>query len=257
MYQLISHSISKTYTRLLRKKKLASLVDVERSEYTFYINYLRPGMIVFDVGAHVGEISLLLTRFTSFQGIVHAFEASSSTFSKLTKLCKLTGRNNIILNHKLVADKKEIMKLYIYDEVHSGWNTLAKRPLHNYGYNVKPISIENIEAITIDEYCKENNISQIDLLKIDVEGAEYQVLLGARHMLENQKVSCCIFEFGTTTFDMGNTPSDIEIYLKQFGYKIRNIVEGNPVFPGRSNAKFARFSVHIAWHPKVACINFK
>ncbi|RCV66062.1 hypothetical protein C5S53_00475 [Methanophagales archaeon] len=72
------------------------------------------------------------------------------------------------------------------------------------------------------------------------------MLLGARHMLESQSIRCCVFEFGATTFDMGNDPNEIEAYLKQFGYRIRNVVKGNPIFPGRSSAAEARFSVHVA-----------
>jgi hypothetical protein len=65
-------------------------------------------------------------------------------------------------------------------------------------------------------------------------------------MLESQRIRCCVFEFGATTFDMGNDPNKIEAYVEHMGYEIRNVVEGDPIFPGRANAKEARFSIHIA-----------
>ena len=142
------------------------------------------------------------------------------------------------------------MKLYVYDDNHSGWNSLARRPLHTYGIYIDPIGTEEALATTVDSYCKENSIQRIDLLKIDVEGAEYQVMLGARRMLQEKRIGCCVFEFGGTTFDIGNNPDEIESYLDECGYKIRNVVKGNPVFPGRAGAKAARFSMHVAW-PKV------
>jgi hypothetical protein len=45
---------------------------------------------------------------------------------------------------------------------------------------------------------------------------------------------------------MGNTPEQIENYLRKSGYSIRNIVLGNRSFPGRKNANAAQFSMHVA-----------
>lgn len=223
---------------------LATPMEVEQAEQTFYINYLRPGMTVFDIGANIGEMSLLFSRFVGTTGKVHAFEASKSTFEKLKIVCGLAMRSQIVLNYNAVANQEGIMKLHVYDEDHSGWNSLADRPLEKYGIDVKPTHIEEVKSITIDSYCEQNNIEQIDLLKIDVEGAEYQVLLGSRKMLETQSIRCCVFEFGQTTFDMGNNPQQIKEYLENYGYKIQNVVKGNPIFP--MNRDTAYFSVHVA-----------
>lgn len=224
----------------------ASYIEVERAEQTFYINYLREGMTAFDVGANVGEISLLFSRFVGINGHVHSFEPCGNTFERLCKICSLANRQQILLNHLAVSENEGLSSLNVYDEVYSGWNTLAERHLEMYGIDVKPIQVENVRTISIDRYCREKNITHIDLLKIDVEGAEYQVLLGARQMLEQKRVGCCVFEFGATTFDMGNTPTMIEYYLKQVGYSIRNVVPGKKCFPGRDSAMSAKFAIHIA-----------
>ena len=196
--------------KLVRLSSPASPPEVERAEQIFYIDYLHEGMTVFDVGANIGELTLLFSRFVGAHGHVHSFEASHSVFKRLQTICELSGRKNIILNHKALANKEGHVRLYIYDREHSGWNTLAQRPLHNYGIDVDPVGVEKVKATTVDRYCEKNGISQIDLLKLDVEGAEYQVLLGARSMLERKRIQCCVFEFGQTTFDMGNDPGDIE-----------------------------------------------
>ena len=231
--------------RLLRTSSAWPL-EVERAEWTFYIKYLREGMVAFDVGAYVGELTLLFSRFVGQRGQVHAFEASSKAFKHLEAVCESAGRSNVILNHLALAEKEGVVRLHVYDNEHLSWNSLADRPLQKYGIHVKPVGTEEVLATTIDAYCEKNGIPRIDLLKIDVEGAEYQVLQGARRMLEGKRILCCVFEFGQTTFDMGNDPNEIETYLKQFGYHIRNVVKGNPVFPGRSSAKTACFSMHIA-----------
>lgn len=246
MKNKVFNPLRKFYRHYFIAPQYSSSMEVEQAEHTFYINYLRPGMTVFDVGANIGEMSLLFSRFVSSSGQVHSFEASSSMFKKLSTVCQITNREQIVLNHKAVADRETILKFHVYDDFHSGWSSLAQRPLEKYGINVKPTHVEEVEAITIDGYCQQHNIEQIDLIKIDVEGAEYQVLLGARKMLESRKIRCCTFEFGGTTFDMGNAPQEIEDYLKQLGYQLRNVVKGDPVFPGGAKDITASFSMHIA-----------
>jgi FkbM family methyltransferase len=227
-----------------------SPLEVQKAEWSFYINYLQEGMTVFDVGANIGELTMLFSKFVGRQGQVHAFEPSNATFEHLELVCSTAMRyrsyRNIVLNQLALTEKEGEMSLYVYDDEHSGWNTLAKRPLKEKGIEVEVIDTERIQTTTIDLYCQRNCIESIDLLKVDVEGPEYQVLLGARSMLESKSIRCCVFEFGATTFDMGNTPGEIEQYLKQFGYKIQNIIKGDPIFPGGSGAKSARFSMHVA-----------
>lgn len=232
--------------RFTRGTASASPAEVERAEQTFYIDYLRPGMVVFDVGANIGELTLLFSRFVQPGGKVFSFEASAATFGRLSSICDLSRRDNVEVHHVALSDREGTLDLHVYPEEYSGWNTLADRPLESYGINVKPVGLERVRSATIDNFCRERDIEHIDLLKIDVEGAEYQVLLGARRMLEEKRIGCCVFEFGQTTFDMGNTPEMIEQYLAQAGYRIRNIVPGDRRFPGRDSAMSARFSIHVA-----------
>ncbi|MFA4849423.1 MAG: FkbM family methyltransferase [Methanoregula sp.] len=224
----------------------ATPLDVDRAEQIFYVNYLQEGMIVFDVGANIGEMTLLFSHFSGVDGRVFSFEACSTTFKAFESNCRVCGRKNIYPNNLAVSDKIGFVDFHVYPDEYSGWNTLADRPLENYGVHIKPSRCERVQSTTIDRFCEEHNIKNIDLLKIDVEGAEYQVLLGAERMLRQKAIKCCVFEFGSTTFDMGNTPEQIENYLTHLEYSIRNIVPGNPSFPGRRNATEARFSIHVA-----------
>lgn len=221
-------------------------MDVEKAERVFYLDYLRPGMTVFDVGAHVGELTLMFSRFIGHEGSVHAFEPASEGFKRLSATCTAASLRNVQLNPIALADHGGLVTLHSYGEDYLSWTSQALRPLENYGLNVHAVSEEEVTATTLDSYCHENGIELIDLLKIDVEGAEFQVMLGARGMLETQRVKCIAFEFGQTTFDMNNNPNEIEAYLKDMGYVVRNVVESDPVFPGRESAHSACFSMHFA-----------
>jgi FkbM family methyltransferase len=237
---------AKRFIRKVVKRRYASPDEVERAEWAFYINYLREGMTVFDVGAYLGEVTMLFSKFVGPTGRVHSFEASSESFKRLSTMCSTLFHENTVLNHLAVLDRGGTVKLNIYDDKNMSLNTVAHRPLQNYGIDLMPVGDEEVTATTIDEYCESAGIAHVDLLKIDVEGAEYQVLLGARRMLKKKKIACCVFEFGQTTFDMGNDPEDLERFLRRAGYRIRNVVRSDPVFPGRNGPSDARFSVHVA-----------
>jgi len=242
---ILPHKVKKC-VQLVVDCGYASPIDVDREEQMFYIKYLHEGMIVFDVGANIGEITLLFSRFAGVDGKVFSFEACSTVFKKLESICRQSGRNNIVLNNLAVSDKIGLVDFYMYSDEYSGWNSLAERPLENYGIDIKPSRCDRVQSTTVDQFCEDNNLNHIDLLKIDVEGAEYQVLLGAERMLREKAIRCCVFEFGATTFDMGNSPEQIENYLTKLGYSVRNIVPGNRPFPGRKNASAAQFSIHVA-----------
>jgi FkbM family methyltransferase len=228
------------------KTSAASFAEVERAERIFYLEYLREGMTVFDVGANVGELTLLFSRFVGASGSVHAFEPTGCGFERLSAVCRAAALQNVRLNRLALAEEEGPVRLHVYDDAHLSWTTRARRPLENYGIDLKPQATEEAPATTVDLYSEENGVEKIDLLKIDVEGAELQVLIGARRMLRERRVRCVTFEFGQTTFDMGNSPDQIEAYFKEAGYELRNIVEGDSVFPGREGAQTACYSMHVA-----------
>lgn len=224
----------------------ATFEEVERAERIFYLEYLREGMTVFDVGANVGELTMLFSRFVGATGSVHAFEPSVRAFERLETVCRAAALRNVRLNRLALAEEEGPLSLHVYDDDHMSWNTRAVRPLEDYGIDVKPLAVEEVDATTLDLYCERSGVGEIDLLKIDVEGAEFQVLAGARRMLHEWRVRCLTFEFGQTTFDMGNSPDLIESLLCDAGYEWRNVVAGDPVFPGREGAQTACYSMHVA-----------
>ncbi len=224
----------------------ANFFEVESAEWRFYISYLTEGMIVFDVGAFLGETTLLFSHFVRSNGCVHSFEPNKLAFDRMNSVCRSFNRPNIIINHVAITDKEEEVELKVYDEEHLSWSTIANRPLHKYGINVEAPIYEKIHSTTIDHYCEKHKISQIDLLKIDVEGAEYQVLKGAKKMFEAAKVKCCSFEFGQTTIDMGNDPEEILDFFRRSGYTLRNMIKDDPIFP-RDQDNNASFSMHVAF----------
>jgi FkbM family methyltransferase len=220
--------------------------EVERAELAFYVDYLRPGMTVFDVGAHIGDLSLLFARLVGPAGVVFAFEPAAHTHERLRRVIEASGRENVTVERLAVAETNGPRPFNFYGGDFASWSSLAHRDPATYGIPLDRIQVEEVTSTTLDGYCAAAGIERIDLLKVDSEGAEFQALLGARELLESKRIGACVFEFGQTTFDMGNDPRRMRVYLDSLGYTLRNLVNGEPVFPGGRRVETAEFSMHVA-----------
>lgn len=248
MINVSVNCLKRKIIKIIRSRIIGTVsqIEIEKAEQCFYVKYLEDGMTVFDIGANIGEFTLLFSKFVGDSGRVHSFEACKDAYVKMEKICQLANKKNVILNNNAVFDKDGISKINVYPEEYSTWNTFAKRSFKHYGLNLEPEHLEEVQCIKIDTYCQKNNISQIDLLKVDVEGAEHQVLLGAKEMLAAHRIKCIVFECGETTTDMGNDVFEIGRYLSSFGYKIENIIVSEPLFPIEKNTGKPCFSIHVA-----------
>lgn len=217
--------------------------DVNRSELGFYVEQLRAGMTVLDVGANVGELTVLFSRLAGDTGVVHAFEPTRAA-DRLESACAALGRPNVVVNRVAVGAAAGRATLHVYDEEHLSWSSFVERPLADYGLEVLPPEAIEVDVVTLDEYCAAATIEQVDLLKIDVEGAEVDVLRGARELLASQRIACCVFEWGQTTIDAGYAEDDLRALLEPAGYTITSVVRGDKPFPRMGGRPL--FAIHVA-----------
>src|SRR5687767_9090005 len=113
-----------------RKKRIhIDPIEVEKNEYIFYINNIKEGAIVFDVGANIGELTLLFSKFCGSTGHVHAFEPTLTTFETLSQTLQQLGKQNVTLNNLAVSKESGSILFHTYKKEFASWNTIAKRPL--------------------------------------------------------------------------------------------------------------------------------
>jgi FkbM family methyltransferase len=169
------------------------------------IGIFRPkeGDIVVDIGAHMGRYTIPSSRSVGESGKVIAFEAHPYNFRILQHNLKLNKLTNVTTLNRAVYSKKANLKLYLPDE-DQGY-TMHHSVMTNYlstKYNneIEQKYIE-VEADTLDNLLKSRGITTVNWIKIDVEGAEYEVLNGAREILStNNPISILVEVHGKDTY---------------------------------------------------------
>jgi FkbM family methyltransferase len=200
--------------------------DWEEKERQFLkkLNLNDNNRLVVDIGANIGVYTLLLSHLYPRCKII-SIEASPTIFEKLKSNCQLNnlfqGSNFVLLN-KAVSDKDDTSVEFY--EKHS-MSTLSKDFLTNISSEI--ITNENdalsaiiVSTITIDKLVETENINEISLMKIDVEGAEHLVLKGAMDTLNKRKVKNLIIEYHS----FENYDYAVKL-LDQIGYTIVNSQE--------------------------------
>jgi FkbM family methyltransferase len=162
--------------------------------------------IIFDVGANVGDFSKIIQKYNGIN--LHAFEPSLLTFNKY---CENVNCSQVIANNIGLSDRNSESYLYSNKD-YSGIASFYKRDLEHIGINFNFKEVAKFE--TLDNYCINNFIKNIFLLKIDVEGHELNVLKGSTEMLGSIKY--ILFEFGGCNIDSRTYFKDLYFYLINF-----------------------------------------
>ncbi len=149
--------------------------------------------VIFDIGANKGDYS----KFIRNNGVaipIYAFEPHPITFKKLKD--STYNLNNFNAINKGLGIKKTISKIYDYKNNDGSQHASLYKDVIVKIHNSIASEVD-IEIITIDGFVEENNILDISLLKIDTEGNELDVLLGATKTLEKGIISIIQFEFNS------------------------------------------------------------
>jgi len=184
-------------------------------------------VIVFDVGANIGDYSLLfINHFKNPNFKIFAFEPATSSFTQMSQ--KVKGKDQIQPIQYGISDSSGKTTLF-FDKSSSGFASLFQRDLTHIGvdFNQK----EEISLIDIDSYCSMNQIESIDFLKLDVEGNEFRALQGAKTMLASGKIDVIQFEFGGCNIDSRTYFKDFyNLLVVQNNYTLYRILQ-NGIIP--------------------------
>jgi FkbM family methyltransferase len=183
---------------------------------------LRPGMVVIDVGANIGEISLAAARRVGRTGRVYSFEPMASLYARLEEHTRVNGLRQITLVQKGLSDKQGTATLFRASELfedgtsHDGLGTL-------YPTSKRATAVSEIEVTTLDQFSIDAGVDRLDLIKIDVEGAELAVLKGGVKTMRDLQPSIILELQSDTSENAGYSPREILTLLESLGYSFHII----------------------------------
>jgi FkbM family methyltransferase len=185
---------------------------------------MKPGMTFVDVGAHVGYYSLLAARQVGPQGKVYAFEPEPVNYSLLIKNVELNGYSNVSAKPKAVSGSVGSTALHI-SALDSGRNSVYRHGLPEQG------SVQ-VDTTTLDAFFEAKSWPKIDLIKMDVEGAEQDVLNGMIQLLKKTENLKIIMEFNPALLHTaGVDPLQFLAEPAKSGFKIYTIDETSGLVP--------------------------
>lgn len=220
----------------------------EPNEFAFLDSVLRPGMVFIDAGANDGLYTLFAARRVGEQGRVWAFEPSAREFERLQRNIGLNSQGQVRAFPLALADFNGKAPLRIADAEHAGQNTLGDFVYHSVGL----LRSETVDVTTLDEQAARRELPPINVIKLDVEGAEYRVLRGARGVLESSRPIVMLEYLEAALSGQGATGAVVLDLFLSLGYKLYTYddASGKPVPAGEGP-----FSGNIIAAPRERAMN--
>lgn len=168
----------------------------------------RKGDTVIDVGAGVGEEVLPVSDLIGSAGKVYAIEANPNTFGVLEYYCENNRLSNVFLHNLAITEHSG--HIFIEDDGDYGVQNAVSMKQSGNQLQVKSQSL--------DDFVESNNIESVDLLKVNIEGAERFVIKGmdrSVHKIKHVAISCHDFRYAAGESEFFKTHDEVKAYLQQ------------------------------------------
>ena len=177
--------------------------------------FLKPGMVVYDVGANVGYQACISSRMVGPSGSVYCFEPLAVNAAQIEYNANLNGFKNIHVRHEALGREDSQQTFLLSDE--STWGALASAT----DTVPKQIGETTVEVRQLDALRQRESLPAPDWIKVDVEGAECFVLDGAEATLREFRPAMVIELHGTNL--------EIASRLKNLGYYYTSLDSPEPM----------------------------
>lgn len=183
------------------------------------LSYLQPGDTFFDIGGHFGQYTVAAGRKVGARGSVHVFEPGPVQTEYLTQNIAINGLEQVTHARLALSDAEGEFGLNVPSLYDIGKSQLVEAGKGTF----------TVRVTTLDNYCREHGIERIDVMKVDVEGAEYGVFKGAEDTLRRLAPRAIFYESVSSLCEpFGHAPDETHKLLEDAGYTIHVLVEGTP-----------------------------
>jgi FkbM family methyltransferase len=156
---------------------------------------LKPGDVLYDIGANVGAYSLIAAHILDGEGTVYAFEPSFINYNQLCRNIILNKSQNCITPLQIPLCREGRMDCFHYHSLHTGGS------LHSFSRNIdykadifEPVASMGMLGLSLNDFAAIPGVKTPDLLKIDVDGLEHDILSGASSILGRKTLRSVLIE---------------------------------------------------------------
>jgi FkbM family methyltransferase len=163
--------------------------EFDRKQLPHFISIVPSEGVCFDIGANVGFYSLHMSKKLGAKGRVFSFEPNPNIFQNLAINCSLNPfANNIQKFNYAISNQKCRTQFFLPPPECSGSGSLNLHASLSGGWT-------DVHCFTLDEFTTGNRIDEIVFIKIDVEGAEFEVIKGAHQLMTEKRIKKIYVEF--------------------------------------------------------------
>jgi|GEM_PF-1073781 len=205
------------------------------------VDFLKPyvqGKVFFDVGANVGNYTLTLAKDATK---IFSFEASPSNARILESFINRTRLSNIELINVAVKDKSgNTISIFISPDATGNYSQFF-----DYGHGS-----ETVTSISLDDFISKRNIDKVDVIKMDIEGGEFDAIRGAEKLI-NRDHPLLLVEFNSSIADYaGWKLQDLYDYIVSFGYKAYELKKRKIIEFDSSKLQESNIAPNIIFSPR-------
>ena len=185
----------------------------EPVESFLFARILRPGMIVIDAGANIGQYTLLAGTAVGSAGRVHSFEPVPATFEHLRRHVSTNHLTNVELNQTALWKEAATVTLSLPREYSHNAGTWT------IGASDSGTAPVTAQATRLDDYAARRDLARVDLIKMDIQGAEPFALAGAAGVLARFHPVLLMEIDRESLASLGSSPEQLWRDLEKLGYR--------------------------------------
>ncbi len=185
--------------------------------------FMRPGGVMVDVGANIGQYSLLAAHLVGDEGKVIALEPDPIVGERLKRHVSMNGYEGVIEVLPLAAGSRDEERWFCpaEDQGNSGTGSLVPRQMPTNGERVDKVGdVFKVRVARLDSLLDQRGVSSVDFVKIDVEGFEDEVLHGLHGFLRSRSVRAVMAELWPQRYRRdGSAVEKTMTFMREFGYQ--------------------------------------
>ena len=199
----------------------------ERPSWEAMRSHLSNGSVFIDVGAHIGYYSLKAANVVGASGKVIAVEPSPPTVRELEDNIRASGVTVVSVQPVACSDAETTVDLYAAPRVNTGQASLSKA---NASQGGQAVADYRVRARPLDDIVRDAGLTRVDVVKIDVEGAEMLVLKGSAETLARFHPVLMVELIDPQLRSMGSSDAEVRAWLREQGYAASGVYQDNVEF---------------------------